>query len=244
MLGVLLLSGWGTGFKTKMCDHDKTVDAIKKTYDCALEFGKEFLKKGGNPTDGGTVMMTALGEATQKCMAVVLGCVPADQFEKLMSSPMEVVETDNKCKMEQMLGVMGKVQTCAQDYGFKMDNKEKEEEEEEDKEDEEAEITAELCSKIGTGVEKCALDLKIDCFSKRENAVLSEIMGTAFGDVKELFAMDEVQKMVEKDMSANEKELAKCAMGSSGSGSGAGRLSGVFGVLFPLLTFLYVFYKF
>merc|ERR1712013_738560 len=188
---------------------------------------------GGNPTDGGTVMMTALGEATQKCMAVVLGCVPADQFEKLMSSPMEVVETDNKCKMEQMLGGMGKGQTCAQDYGFKMDNKE---------EDEEAEITAELCSKIGTGVEKCALDLKIDCFSKRENAVLSEIMGTAFGDVKELFAMDEVQKMVEKDMSANEKELAKCAMGSSGSG--AGRLSEVFDVLFPLLTFLYVFYKF
>ena len=185
----------------------------------------------------GTVMMTALGEATQKCMAVVLGCVPADQFEKLMSSPMEVVETDNKCKMEEMLGVMGKVQTCAQDYGFKMDNKEKDET---DKEDEETEITAELCSKIGTGVEKCVLDLKIDCFSKRENAVLSEIMGTAFGDVKELFAMDEVQKMIEKDMSANEKELAKCAMGSSG----AGRLSGVFGVLFPLLTFFYVFYKF
>ena len=57
MLGVLLLSGWGTGFKTKMCDHDKTVDAIKKTYDCALEFGKEFLKKGKNPTDGGMILV-------------------------------------------------------------------------------------------------------------------------------------------------------------------------------------------
>ena len=69
-------------------------------------------------------MMKAVGEATQKCMATVLSCVPALQFEKLMSSPLEVMETDNKCTMEQMLGVMGKVQTCAGDYGFKLDNEE------------------------------------------------------------------------------------------------------------------------
>ena len=51
MLGMLLLSGFAAGFKTKMCDHYRTVEAIKKTYDCFLESFKELLKKGINKKD-------------------------------------------------------------------------------------------------------------------------------------------------------------------------------------------------
>ena len=43
ILGVLLLCGWGTGFKTKMCDHDKTVEAIKKIYECMHETSMDTL---------------------------------------------------------------------------------------------------------------------------------------------------------------------------------------------------------
>ena len=53
LLAVLLLSGWASGFKTKMCDHEETVEAIKKTYDCALQFGKEMLKKDIDLANGG-----------------------------------------------------------------------------------------------------------------------------------------------------------------------------------------------
>ena len=49
ILGVLLLSGWGSGFKTKMCDHDKTVEATKKIYECMLESLMDGLKNGKIP---------------------------------------------------------------------------------------------------------------------------------------------------------------------------------------------------
>merc|ERR1712037_394863 len=138
VLGVLLMSGLCAGFKTKICDHEETVNTIKKTYDCALEFAKEFLKKDMDLANAGLVMMSALGDATQKCMSVVLGCVPMDQFEKLMSNPSEVVATDNSCKVEQIMGVAEKVQKCAKDYGYQDSGKE-------------PEVTEELCDKIGSG---------------------------------------------------------------------------------------------
>ena len=49
ILGLLLLSGWGSGFKTKMCDHDKTVEATKKIYECMLESLMDGLKNGKIP---------------------------------------------------------------------------------------------------------------------------------------------------------------------------------------------------
>ena len=53
LLAVLLLSGWASEFKTKMCDHEKNVEAIKNTYDCALQFGKETLQKDIDLANGG-----------------------------------------------------------------------------------------------------------------------------------------------------------------------------------------------
>ena len=145
-------------------------------------------------------------DSYQKCHIGLLACMPDKNMQLIMSSPLEVVETDNKCKMEQMLGVPGKVQTCAMDYGFRMNG-------EEIGLDGEV-VTAELCSKIGTGVEKCVLDLKIDCFSKRENKFLSEIIRIAFAYAKETFGTDdEVQKKLEQfGVSDQQKEMIKCGL--------------------------------
>ena len=177
--------------------------------------------------------MSALGKALQdaqaKCMAEVLTCVPLSQFEKLMSSPLEVVETDNKCKLEQMMGVKDEMQTCVMKHISKMEQ------------EKEPEVTPEVCSNIGTGVKECVLKMKIDCFSKRENKVLTEIIGTAFEDAKEVYAMDEVQKGLEKMMPVNQKKLVECALGS---GSGSGRSSLMVGVFSPLLILFFMINKF
>ena len=66
MLGVLLLSGWGLGFKTKMCDHDKIVEAVKKAVDCTLELQKDSFKKGENPFDGGINLDTYIKNTEKK----------------------------------------------------------------------------------------------------------------------------------------------------------------------------------
>ena len=177
--------------------------------------------------------MSALGKALQaaqaKCMTEVLTCVQPSQLEKLMSSPSEVVETDNKCKLEQMMGVKDEMQTCVMKHVSKMEQ------------GKEPEVTPEVCSNIGTGVKECVLKMKIDCFSKRENKVLTEIIGTAFEDAKEVYAMDEVQKGLEKKMSANQKKLVECALGS---GSGSGRSSLMVGVFSPLLILFFMINKF
>ena len=108
------------------------------------------------------------------------------------------------------MGVKDEMQTCVMKHVSKMEQ------------GKEPEVTPEVCSNIGTGVKECVLKMKIDCFSKRENKVLTEIIGTAFEDAKEVYAMDEVQKGLEKKMSANQKKLVECALGS---GSGSGRSS-------------------
>ena len=162
-------------------------------------------------------MKEAVTEATQKCMVVVLGCVPMDQFKALLTNPAAVVATDNFCMASQVMAMAGEVKACAMDYGF-------------DDSEGEPKFTEELCDKMGTGVKKCVLDMKIGCFSERENSVLAEIMGTALGDVKEIYAMDEVQKMVAKNMTANQMELVKCVLGS---GATSGTAS------FILVTFIF-----
>ena len=43
-IALLFLAHWSTGFKTKECDHDKTVETIKNIYQCFHEFQKELLK--------------------------------------------------------------------------------------------------------------------------------------------------------------------------------------------------------
>merc|ERR1711970_171930 len=249
MLGMLLLSGSAAGFKTKMCDHDETVEAIKKTYDCSLEFGKELLKKGINKKDspevGGfpfDVEGDAIGEWYQKCVVKLLDCVPAEQVSLMTSQPMDpmtLVETDNNCKIEQIMGGLKWTRDCALNYGVEKGIIEM-------KNDltmipgpetmitgpktmisgpEPVNVTVEVCGKIGTIVDECFLDKKIDCFSKRENKFLSEILRTAFGDLKDIYAMDEVQKMIENDMTTNMKDFVECAL-DSGSGSDSGSVSG------------------
>ena len=52
MLLVLVL-GYTAGFETKMCNHEETVENIKKTYKCAVDFGKNFIKKGKELASGG-----------------------------------------------------------------------------------------------------------------------------------------------------------------------------------------------
>ena len=244
MLAMLLVLGFTAGFETKMCNHEETVENIKKTYKCAVDFGKNFIKKGKELASGGinnisvviiillchkhcsgTVMQEAIKEGTQKCMVVVLGCVPVDQIKTLFSSPAEVVATDNNCKAEQVMAMAGKVKTCAMDYGF-------------DDSEGEPKFTKELCEKMGTGVKKCVLDMKIDCFSERENSVMAEIMGTALGDAKEIYAMDEVQKMVAKNMTDNQRDLVKCVL-ESGSTTGTSSFITVTFVLFCILLIFY-----
>ena len=193
----------------------------------------------------------------------------ASQLEKFMSrpiSPLEVVETDKKCTMQQIGGVIGGILPCAMQYGYEdgepvytntqnglsVVSKPKE-----------PEVTSEVCSNIRAGVKECILNIKVVCFSKRENKFLTEIIGTAFEDVKEIYAMDEVRKGLEKDMSANQKKLVECAMESgsgsgsgsgsrSGSGSGSGSCSGsgsgrsslMVGVFLPLLISFFMIEKF
>ena len=56
---------------------------------------------------------------------------------------------------------------------------------------------------------ECVLNMKIDCFSVRENSVLAEVLETARNDVKNMFAKDEV-----KMLTANQKKVARCGLGS------------------------------
>ena len=58
MLGLLLLSGWGTGFKTRICDHDKTVEAVKKAFDCTLKVWMDSFMKVEIPAGGGIYLDT------------------------------------------------------------------------------------------------------------------------------------------------------------------------------------------
>ena len=53
MLAMLLVLGYTAGFETKMCNHEETVENIKKTYECAVDFGKNFIKKGKELASGG-----------------------------------------------------------------------------------------------------------------------------------------------------------------------------------------------
>ena len=234
MLGMLLLSGWAAGFNTKMCDHDKTVEAIKKFYNCSLnslKFGKRTEPNRINGVGSLHDEIKELGVFSpvkaiyQMCSSELKSCLKAEQLRMMttMTNPMEVVETDNKCNTMQMMGEMRKVQACEKIDGFE--------------EDEIPEITAEICSKIGAGVKKCYLDLKIDCFSKRENAVLAEMIGTAYGDLKDIFAMEKMQTITE-ELSANEQYALKCALGS-----GSGKSSLMVGVLFPLVICFHMLLK-
>jgi len=222
ILGLLLMSGWGTGFKTKMCDHGKIVEGIKKIYDCALKSVKGDLKDGKDPLNAIIYGGQDLEELMLCYQEELKRCVPPEQLSLMKSNPLEVVETDNKCKMEQLLytetSLWGKAMDCLHDW---------------DSESEGGKITPELCSKLGTRVERCVLDLQSECFSERENKVLAEIVKTAFSDVKEIYVMNEVQKIVEEDL----KEIYECGLGLT-SVSGSGRSSLMVGVLLPLLLFL------
>merc|ERR1719233_1912970 len=126
----------------------------------------------------------------------------AEQSMGMFFNPQNVVETDKKCSVMQMEREMGKVQNCTkEDYGYEFE------------EDIEPEAMTELCGKILTGVDECVLDHKVDCFSYRENMFLSGTMKAAYSDIREIYAMDEVQKIVDKDMTVNQKNLIECALG-------------------------------
>ena len=175
-------------------------------------------------------------------MVTVVNCVPSDQLEKLLSSPLAVVETDKKCKFEQMTlmeqisWVQGRPPKCANDLGYGKDQRSK------------INVTAEYCRKIETDVKKCVLGQKIDCFSERENKFLAEMMVTALDHVKEMYATDAMQKWFALlkafgKKSANQKKEVECAFGL-GLGSGSGRSTLMVGLFFPPLFLFYFVYKF
>ena len=60
MLAMLLVLGYTAGFETKMCNHEETVENIKKTYECAVDFGKNFIKKGKELASGGIYIYKAV----------------------------------------------------------------------------------------------------------------------------------------------------------------------------------------
>ena len=175
-------------------------------------------------------------------MVTVVNCLPADQLEKMSSSPLVVVETDKNCKFEQMTlmqqisWVQGRPVKCANDLVYGKDQRSKINN-----------VTADYCSKIETDVKKCVLGQKIDCFSKRENKFLTEMMVIALDHVKEMYTTDAMQKWLALfetfgKMSANQKKEVECAFGF-GLGSGSGRSSLMVGLFFPLLFLFYVVHK-
>ena len=104
------------------------------------------------------------------------------------------------------MGVVEQVQTCANDCDY------------DDSEDsKEPTFSTELCDKIWAGVKKCVGEMKIGCFSDRENTALAEVVNTALADVREMYAMDQVQNMVMRNMTVNQKDLAQSALGSGES---------------------------
>ena len=66
-------------------------------------------------------------------------------------------------------------------------------------------------------MKKCVGEMKIGCFSDRENTALAEVVNTALADVREMYAMDQVQNMVMRNMTVNQKDLAQSALGSGES---------------------------
>ena len=44
LIALLFLTHWSAGFKTRECEHEKTVDTIKNIYQCFQEFQRDFLK--------------------------------------------------------------------------------------------------------------------------------------------------------------------------------------------------------
>jgi len=154
LLLLLLLSHWSVGFKTSVCDHQKTVETIKNLVGCFQEFQTDILKTMSLREDYKSVdaetaneLIQKMAEAQRKCMAVLSVCVPTDQQEMLMTNPTAVVTTDNNCKLEDYMMVGQKVMTCAKEHGY---------------EDSEKTVTEELCNKIKTGTQKCFLELKVD----------------------------------------------------------------------------------
>ena len=154
----------------------------------------------------------------------VVACIPVDEIALLQSNPSSVVTTDNNYKAEQIMGFQQQVVTCASGYGFEL------------LEEEVPTFTIELCDKVGSAVQDSVLGMKIGCFSDRENKALAEVLDTALTDVREIYGMNEVQKMMTKNMTTNQRELAKCAL-RSGESSDIKKISFVYLIaLFCLFT--------
>ena len=130
-------------------------------------------------------------------------CVPSDQQAMLMTKPSEVITTDNNCKMEDYRKVGQNVMNCAKEHGYT---------------DKEPSVTEELCKKIKVGTQKCILELKVECFSERENNVLADLLKTVFKDSKESYGTD-IGKKVLREMKPNQREMIKCALELEGTKS-------------------------
>ena len=113
-----------------------------------------------------------------------------------MRNPPEVIITDNKCTMEDYLKVGQKGMNCAKEHGYT---------------DEEKTVKEELCEKLKDGAQNCILGLKVDCFSERENDVLTDLLKTAFKDRKEFYGT-ELGKKVLKKMKPYQREIFKCVL--------------------------------
>ena len=136
-------------------------------------------------------------------MKVLEVCVPSDQQAMLMTKPSEVITTDNNCKMEDYMKVGQNVMNCAKEHGYT---------------DKEPSVTEELCKKIRVGTQKCILELKVECFSERENNALADLLKTAFKDSKEAYGTDTGKKVL-REMKPNRREILKCVLELEGSNS-------------------------
>ena len=136
-------------------------------------------------------------------MKVLEVCVPSDQQAMLMTKPSEVITTDNNCKMEDYINEGQNVMNCAKEHGYT---------------DKEPSVTEELCKKIKVGTQKCILELKVECFSERENNVLADLLKTVFEDSKESYGTDTGKKVL-REMKPNRREILKCILELEGSKS-------------------------
>ena len=163
-----------------------------------------------------------MDEAQKKCMAVLSVCIPSDQQERLMRNPIAVVTTDNNCKMEDYTMVGQNVTTCVKDHGYDFDSH--------------VDlhklptVTEEQCNKIKTGTQECILELKVDCFSDRENEVIKDLSKTVFKNGKEAWPTETGKNMMRK--------IITCIL-EAGSGQPSDSLYMV--IIFNVILGLYTF---
>ena len=144
-----------------------------------------------------------MNKARQKCVLLVKECVPPNQQSTLITDPTAVITTDNNCKMEDYVAAAQKVMAndpmYTGDRGPQDPNKPHT-------------MNNFWCMKIRAAFQDSIVELKVDCFSDRENGALKNLLKTAYNDSKDIWA-SESGKSIMKEMPSFNQELLKCALG-------------------------------